>query len=124
MTMYCQSPELLTWKRILLPRMKLRVATILFSILYLTCAPASGQYRVVNGRVIDSRSLQALPFATVYLNHTTIGTSTDVNGRFQLKEIEAGEHELVVSYVGYQPYHKTINLAETDTLSVTIQLVQ
>ena len=57
----------------------------------------------IKGRVLDSKTLEPLPFANVFLNNTTIGTVTDTSGNFLLKNInQAGIYELVISFVGYE----------------------
>ncbi|MEN9960231.1 MAG: hypothetical protein RL045_482, partial [Bacteroidota bacterium] len=45
----------------------------------------------------------AIPGASVFLEGTTMGTQTDVNGHFTMKNIPAGRHRLVASMVGYVP---------------------
>jgi hypothetical protein len=48
----------------------------------------------ITGRVLDSKTTEALPFANVFLNNTTIGTVTDINGEFALSTIkEPGSYE-------------------------------
>ncbi len=46
-------------------------------------------------------SLSALPFANIVWKGTSIGTTTDENGKFKLKKI-AQSNELVISYTGYK----------------------
>lgn len=102
--------------------MKFRFRIVSFCLATAAALPALGQGRVVQGKVIDSKSLSALPFATVYFNHTTIGTTTGPNGNFLLQNIEAGEYELIVSYVGYNGYHARVDLTDQDSVFLTIQL--
>jgi len=58
---------------------------------------------VVKGRVVDAENGEALPFATVFINNTTFGDITDQNGVFEIN-IPFGNHELVISYLGYQTF--------------------
>ncbi len=63
------------------------------------------------GKVQDSKTLEALPFANVFLNNTTIGTTTDINGDFNLNSIrEPDLYELVFSFVGYETYKMRVNV--------------
>ena len=41
----------------------------------------------IKGTIMDSLTRLPLPYANVYLNHTTFGTATDENGTFVLKQI-------------------------------------
>ena len=74
---------------------------LLFAFLSLMPAFLLGQ-STVTGVVLDSLTQEPLPSATVYVNGTTLGTTTDSNGRFELKEISFPA-TVVFSFVGYQP---------------------
>lgn len=64
----------------------------------------------ITGRVQDSKTLEALPFANVFLNNTTIGTVTDINGEFALSIIkQPSSNELVFSFVGYESHRIKVN---------------
>ena len=54
----------------------------------------------IRGKVIDSKETPLIG-ASVYLNNTSIGTTTDDEGRFELT-IKEGVYELIVSYLGYE----------------------
>jgi hypothetical protein len=56
----------------------------------------------IEGRVLDNANGQPLTGASVYINHSTIGTTTQPDGSFALSGLDAGSYELVVSYVGYE----------------------
>jgi len=55
---------------------------------------------LVKGRVIDDTTNEPLPTATIVVKGTTIGTTTDINGRFELTVPDPND-VLVISYVGY-----------------------
>ncbi|TDB67322.1 TonB-dependent receptor [Arundinibacter roseus] len=55
----------------------------------------------ISGQVLDSRSDEALPGATVSIKGTTNGATTDANGEFSLLTGQKLPFILVVSYVGY-----------------------
>ena len=74
---------------------------LLFAFLTLIPAFLLGQ-KTITGIVLDSLTQEPLPMATVYVNGTTLGTITDSDGRFALKEISFPA-TVVFSFVGYQP---------------------
>lgn len=58
------------------------------------------------GTVSDTEYSESLPFATVILsknNGFVAGASTDIDGLFTFKNIEAGMYDLDITYVGYLP---------------------
>ena len=61
-------------------------SVLLFAFLSLMPAFMFGQ-STVTGVVLDSLTQEPLPSATVYINGTTQGTTTDADGRFELKDV-------------------------------------
>ncbi len=62
----------------------------------------NAQTGLIKGKMVDAQTREALPFGNVFINNTTIGTATDGDGNFTLKNIQYGQSELVFSYVGYK----------------------
>ena len=73
----------------------------LFAVISVISAIAWGQ-STIRGTVVDSLTQQPLPSATVYINGTTHGTSTDTDGRFELKDV-IFPATVIFSFVGYEP---------------------
>jgi hypothetical protein len=57
--------------------------------------------RQVKGRVINAGG-EPIANCNVFINHTSKGTTTDKSGRFELNDLPAGRHEIVISSVGYE----------------------
>lgn len=55
----------------------------------------------ISGRVLDGASKTPLIGASIYMNHTTIGTISSDSGKFVLNDIPSGNYTLIISYVGY-----------------------
>jgi len=55
----------------------------------------------ITGQLFDSNTKKALEYATVYINGTTAGTTTDQNGFFTLKNV-AIPCQLIASHVSYE----------------------
>ena len=62
----------------------------------------------INGRVVDNNDASPLMGVTLVLfdssKEQVKGGITDTDGRFELKEVEAGDYVLQCSYVGYEPF--------------------
>ena len=72
------------------------------SLMLLFAYTASAQTATeLHGRIYDAVSGEALPFASVRFDGTTIGTVTDMDGRFSLSTTEPYRH-LVVHMMGYE----------------------
>ncbi len=58
--------------------------------------------RKIQGQVIDLETQEPLPFANVFIDNSTLGIATDINGNFVIENIPDIGFNLVVSYVGYE----------------------
>jgi len=75
----------------------------------------------ITGRVVDGATNEPLPFASVYINNSTLGTTTDEKGEFRLPSPPSGNIELIASYVGYTTFTKSLTIAQKD-ITLTIPL--
>jgi len=56
----------------------------------------------IRGYVIDGASQEPLPVASIVVEGSGVGTTTNLDGYFVLPELKAGEQNLTVSYLGYE----------------------
>ncbi len=95
---------------------------VLWGLLIATLAPGQTPLSTLTGRVLDAKTQQPLPFATVYLNNTTRGTTADENGTYRLLNVPVGSVELVGSAVGYTALRQPIRLTDSRPRTVDIRL--
>jgi outer membrane receptor for ferrienterochelin and colicins len=88
----------------------------LFVLLVLFNLAAFCQTAIV-GKVKDEITGQSLAGATVLLENTKHYTISDKEGRFQL-QLSTGTYSLIITYVGYQPFIKKIDLEDGETKTV------
>ena len=96
--------------------------SILFISFFLLVFPSVGQQGFLRGTVVDSKTFKPLTFASVYINNTTIGSSTDLQGDYLLSNIPIGDYELIVSYIGYQPYHIRVTVVRDQIQNLSVKL--
>lgn len=78
----------------------------------------------IEGIVRDAKTGEALIGASVFVkNDKTIGSTSGLDGTFKLKNINTGKVTLVCSYISYQTLEKTINISESGTLKLSLELV-
>jgi hypothetical protein len=78
--------------------------------------------KLLRGQVIDGQKNKPVPFASVFLNNTSVGTKTNEQGMFELN-IPDGKYELIVSSVGYETYNQTIVAKEiNETISINLKV--
>ncbi|MFN5308990.1 MAG: carboxypeptidase-like regulatory domain-containing protein, partial [Candidatus Kapaibacterium sp.] len=85
-------------------------------------AIADAETATLSGYVKDAKSKETLVGAAVTVKGKKIGAYTNKNGFFTLKNIPAGKNTIIVSYVGYRKYEKTIDFAEKESKQLTLEL--
>lgn len=71
-------------------------------------AVSSWAQSTIKGTVVDGSD--PIIGANVFIENTTIGSTTDINGGFAIKTDKTGEVNLVISFVGYETVIKKISL--------------
>ena len=92
------------------------VFAVLCALLLSLPSEAQAQRGTVIGTVVEAESGDPLPGASVQVEGTSIGASSDVEGRFRLRRVPAGTQTIVVSYIGYEPAEARIDV-EADARS-------
>ncbi len=94
-----------------------QLLTILCVLLML---PFAANAQTVSGKVMDTDG-EALVGATIVVDGTTTGTTTDVDGNYSLK-VGAGTNKLNASYIGFETQTKVVTLAdgESETWDITL----
>lgn len=76
----------------------------------------------LNGHVIDKNTGEHIPFFTVALKGTTIGTATDETGHYFLKNLPTGTHTIRVNGVGYRSVEKQVTLKKGETRELNFEV--
>jgi len=97
---------------------------LLFAILGMMFAsqlPLSATGRIA-GKVTDASTGDPLPGANVRLEGTSLGTATDLDGKYLIPNVPAGTYTLKASYVGCKPVTIEIQVKEDEQLEENIKL--
>ena len=74
---------------------------LIFIFLLLYSISVFAQSGSIRGEVFDDATGETLPGVAVYITGTTIGTTTDLDGNFNL-DIEPGSYSVNISYISYE----------------------
>jgi len=80
------------------------------------------QKGTIRGFVYDKSSGEPVMFCNVFLQGTTIGAPTDVNGMYNISKVESGNYKLTVTYIGYDTTQININLKENQILTQNLEI--
>jgi outer membrane receptor for ferrienterochelin and colicins len=97
---------------------------ILLSLLFFYLFPLSGQHSDANIFGDVQSEGEHIPFATIHIEGTAIGTATDVTGHYMLIDLEPGIHVLVASSMGYITVKKEVTIQKDELLEVNFELVE
>jgi hypothetical protein len=92
---------------------------LVFAMLFL-CAHLSSFAGVMKGKVTDAKG-EELPFATVYVQGTTIGTSTNADAEYAL-QLQPGSYKVVCQYMGFQQSIFNVSITGSEVLSHNFSL--
>lgn len=75
---------------------------------------------ILKGKITDAKG-QALPFANIVIQGTSIGTNSNTEGFYRF-ELEAGNYTIVFQYIGYQKVIKQVSIQEEEqTLNIVLK---
>lgn len=85
--------------------MKKTALLLLIQILFFPTLSAQTASQTIRGTVTDRNSGQPVAYATVVVmdRQRALGTTTDSLGRFSLRQVPVGRHDVEVNCLGYEP---------------------
>ena len=78
----------------------------------------------ITGKISNRNDDQPLANVSVFINNSTIGTSTNSDGTFNLANVKPGEYYLICSKIGFAFYSTSIIVSNKDITLPNIQLSQ
>ena len=79
-------------------------------------------FGAVAGKITDKITGQPLPGASVFIQGTTFGDATDLNGEYFIVNAPEGEQVLVVTYIGYEVEEVPIVVKSQIILEVNVKM--
>ena len=76
----------------------------------------------LNGHVIDKKTGEHVPFLTVMLKGTNIGTTTDESGHYYLKNLPLGTYIVRVNGIGYRSVEHSVTLTKGKTIELNFEI--
>lgn len=97
---------------------------LLFSLLLLPVSALLGQESgQIHGVVTDSTSNDVLIGASVWLEGTSLGSSSEINGQYSIKSVPPGTYTLNVRYIGYSGREFPVTVASGADMEINIALL-
>lgn len=87
--------------------------TCLLVLLTMTISMAFAQSITISGTVTDKQTNETLPGVSINVKGKSIGTSTNVDGKFTLTTTESAPFTIVISYLGYKSIEQEVRASAT-----------
>ncbi|WP_046245714.1 SusC/RagA family TonB-linked outer membrane protein [Hymenobacter terrenus] len=102
------------------------LAKLLFLLLFAGFGFPSGAFAQtgsVSGRVTDGKN-QGIPGATVLIEGSSLGSSSNVDGTYNIQNVPAGPHTLIFSFVGYNSVRLPVTVVAGQNAEVSTDLAE
>jgi outer membrane receptor for ferrienterochelin and colicins len=76
----------------------------------------------ITGKIIDASTEEPLTGVNVFLEHTNIGATTNIDGEYIIINVPVGEYKLVASMIGYKMKHNFVLIRENEEIEANFQL--
>lgn len=97
--------------------LRMKFQLLITSLLF--CMITFGQKGIVSGTISDKdMKNEPLAFANVMIKGTTVGTTTDAQGKYSLN-VEAGNSVVIVSFLGYDTVEVPVVVVANQTIDVS-----
>jgi len=101
--------------------MRILTTPLFFLLLFVLSIPGSYAQQIsITGKVTDAKSGDPVPFANVVFKGTTIGATTDFDGRYEISTNNPGD-SLVASYIGYKARVKYVVINQSVILNFQLE---
>jgi len=78
----------------------------------------------IRGFVYLKSTGEPVPFAAVYIQGTTTGAATDVNGYFSISHLAPGSYTIIATLLGYDTAHEAVTVAKDQVVTKKLYLSQ
>ncbi|SHJ65785.1 outer membrane receptor for ferrienterochelin and colicins [Maribacter aquivivus] len=96
------------------------IKIIFFACSILSFGIISAQNSTISGTVSSKDGSEA--YVNIYLKGTEVGTASNENGQYTLKNIPSGKYTLIASTIGFERFYQTITIVEGENQIVNISL--
>lgn len=102
----------------------LRLLLLTMAILVITAGYACAHGGQITGTVTETGTNKPIPYATIQIEGSNLGTMADSTGQFLLSHVPVGTHHIVISAVGFHTDRRDISITEGETLELAVEVAE
>lgn len=99
------------------------IAILLLAVQSFTYAQSNSSRGQIRGVITDTTTGSPLFGANAFLKGTSLGSATDMDGKYNITEVPAGSYELVISYIGYRQKSFNVKVEGGRTVELNVSLL-
>lgn len=99
----------------------MQLKLVLLWILLISTCICFSQNAQVSGKIFSDE--EHLPFATIQIKNSNLGTTTDENGHYTFDNLPEGSYTLIASFIGHISEKKQITVKTGDQLRLDFKLI-
>ena len=85
----------------------------------------SAQTSTIKGRIFNSINNEAVPFANIYIDSTSVGTTSDIEGDYRITDLKPGTYSLTCSFIGFKTQISSeVNVSSARITTLDFALVE
>ncbi len=100
--------------------LSIKTVVVLLCTFFLSISSFAQNTRSLRGKVVDMKTKEPLPGATISIKGNSTGASTNLKGEFVLDLVTLEKVVLIISYLGYDD--KSVEVEKADKASLTIEM--
>lgn len=97
---------------------------LFFALLVIIIANSAYSQGTLRGFIYEKDNGEPVIFTNVYLEKSTYGAATDVNGYFNISNIKEGNYNLMVTYIGYDTLKEPVSIKNGQLISKKLYLTK
>ena len=102
---------------------KFKILLIFFLIISSSYFAQNQALFTITGKVLDKTTAQPIPYVNIYLDATTLGTSTNNSGNYKIDGIPKGKYKIITSAIGYEKQSNNIFLVDSSIININFKLL-
>ena len=88
------------------------IALIILLIVEVTISQSISSSRIC-GNIIDAETREPIAYANIFISNSSIGTASDRDGYFELRNLPYGRYEVIASVLGYEILKANVSIYTT-----------
>ena len=101
---------------------RINILIVFMISIFSTVHPQTSVYGILEGTVVDSVSKEPLIGVNIIILGTTMGTTSDLQGHFELRKIPTGRYQIKSTIMGYRSQTVSVQILSSQTTSIHFKM--